>query len=121
MHYVVFKWHFLTDVRFGGSKGQLADSGYIMHSDTLFSALCLEAKKQGGDAALDKFYQLCHNKQLLLSDTMPYQGETYFLPKPILKTETKQQCTKEGLQKIEIYLSRANAQLSARVKRSGSL
>lgn len=91
MRYVVLKWHFLTDVRFGSSKGQLAESGYIMHSDTLFSALCLEAKKQGGDAALDKFYQLCHNKQLLLSDTMPYRDETYFLPKPILKTETKQQ------------------------------
>lgn len=87
MQYAVIKWHFYTAVRFGTSKGQLADSSYIMHSDTLFSALCQEALKLGGSEALRRLYALCSSNRLLLSDTMPFIDKSYFLPKPILQLE----------------------------------
>ena len=99
MQYAVMKWHFNTAVRFGSSKGQLADSEYIMHSDTLFSALCQEALKQGGEAALLKLYELCKENKLLLSDTMPYIEETYFLPKPLMHIERTEQESSSVLKK----------------------
>jgi CRISPR-associated protein Csm4 len=105
MQYAVFQWHFLTAVRFGTSKGQLAESSYIMRSDTLFSALCLEALKQGGEAALNQLYQLFHNRQLLISDTMPYVAEQYFLPKPILHVENPMQESSSVLKKAHKKLS----------------
>lgn len=110
MQYAVFKWHFLTEVRFGNNKGQLADSGYIMHSDTLFSALCLEALKLGGEAELQKLYQLCSAGKLLLSDTMPYVEETYFLPKPILRVATTQQESSSVLKKAYKKLTYISAE-----------
>jgi len=99
MQYAVIKWHFLTAVRFGTSKGQLADSSYIMHSDTLFSALCQEALKLGGQEALQRLYDLCSSDRLLLSDTMPFMGENYFLPKPILQVERAAQESNSVLKK----------------------
>ena len=73
MQYAVIKWHFTTIVRFGNSKGQLAESDYIMHSDTLFSALCQEALAMEGKEGVQKLYTLSSNNQLIFSDTMPYK------------------------------------------------
>lgn len=110
MQYAIFKWHFLTEVRFGNSKGQLSDSGYIMRSDTLFSALCLEALKQGGEAELERLYRLCHEHRLLLSDTLLYVEENYFLPKPILKIERKNQASNSVLKKAYKKLNYISAE-----------
>ena len=99
MQYAVMKWHFNTAVRFGNNKGQLADSGYIMHSDTLFSALCQEALKLGGEEELTKLYTLCKAGKLLFSDTMPYIDETYFLPKPLMHIERAEQESSSVLKK----------------------
>lgn len=99
MQYAVMKWHFTTAVRFGNSKGQLADSDYIMHSDTLFSALCQEALKLGGEAELNKLYALGKEGKLLFSDTMPYIEETYFLPKPLMHIERTEQESSSVLKK----------------------
>lgn len=110
MKYGVFKWHFTTDVRFGTNKGQLSDSEYIMHSDTLFSALCIEALKIGGEEMLEKLYQLSHEQKLLFSDTMPYRNETYFLPKPMLRMATKEQQSSSVLKKAAKKLKYISAE-----------
>lgn len=99
MQYAVIKWHFTTIVRFGNSKGQLAESDYIMHSDTLFSALCQEALAMEGEEGVQKLYTLSSNNQLIFSDTMPYSDETYFLPKPILHVAQVERETNSVLKK----------------------
>lgn len=111
MQYAVIKWHFLTAVRFGTSKGQLADSSYIMHSDTLFSALCQEALLFGGQEAIQRLYGLCSSGQLLFSDTMPFLNEQYFLPKPVLRAERVQQENSSVLKKAYKKLKYIPAEL----------
>lgn len=99
MQYAIIKWHFTTIVRFGNSKGHLAESDYIMHSDTLFSALCQEALAMEGEGGIQKLYDLFKNNRLIISDTMPYRDETYFLPKPILHVEQAERETNSVLKK----------------------
>lgn len=99
MDYAVFKWHFSTGVHFGTDKGQLAESSYIMQSDTLFSALCLEALKQGGENGLQTLYQKSQDGRLLFSNTMLYRGECYYLPKPILQVENNRMESSSVLKK----------------------
>lgn len=111
MQYAVIKWHFQTAVRFGTGKGQLADSSYRMHSDTLFSALCQEALLLGGQEALQRLCTMCRNGQLLLSDTMPFLGEQYFLPKPVLHVERTVQESSSVLKKAYKKLSDIPAEL----------
>lgn len=99
MQYAVIKWHFTTIVRFGNNKGQLAESDYIMHSDTLFSALCQEALALEGEEGIQKLLELCRKNQLIFSDTMPYRDENYFLPKPILHVDQVEKETNSVLKK----------------------
>lgn len=95
----MFKWHFTTAVHFGNEKGRLEESDFIMHSDTLFSAICMEVLHLEGEAGIQKIYRFFHEHRLLLSDTMPYHEETYFLPKPILQIETAYHDTNSILKK----------------------
>lgn len=91
MAHAVFKWYFTTPVHFGNEKGQLAESGFVLKSDTLFSALCLECLKIGGEKLLDEFYHWCKMGELAFSDALPFYGESYFLPKPIVMVERQPQ------------------------------
>ncbi len=84
MNYKVYKLSFLGAVHFGGRS--LEDGEYTFCADTLFSALCQEALKQGEDV-LQRFYQDALNGSLLLSDAFPYIGGTYYLPKPMKRIE----------------------------------
>ncbi len=83
MNYSIIKFKFTTGVHFG--TGILNSGDIIFHADSLFSALYIEALKQGRDKEL---YDAVKNGQLLFSDTFPYAGNVYYLPKPILRIKT---------------------------------
>lgn len=87
MKYKLYKMSFQTAVHFG--NGTLESGEYTIGSDTLFSALCQEALKV--DAVL--FEELCESvfsDQLRFSDALPYIGDIYYLPKPMMKIEKEQ-------------------------------
>lgn len=84
MNYKILKMDFYTSVHFG--NGSLNKSEYSLHADTIFSALCIEACKQGIEY-LDHFVTMCRSGQVLLSDAFPYIGKTLYIPKPMLPVE----------------------------------
>lgn len=79
MNYSIYKLRFLAPVHFG--KNQLSDSEYTLCSDTVFSALCMEAVRMESDI-LSNLLQLADFGNLQISDAFPYIGEKLFLPKP---------------------------------------
>jgi CRISPR-associated protein Csm4 len=85
MNYKIYKLAFSGAVHFG--KKTLDDAEYTFCADTLFSALCQEAVKDGTEV-LKKLYQFCAEGKLLFSDAFPYIGDTCFLPKPMTHIES---------------------------------
>ena len=83
MKYSIFKLEFSSGVHFG--KGMLNDSGETFPADMLFSALYIEALKQGKEKML---YEAAYEGKLLFSDAFPYVGSQYMLPKPMLYIES---------------------------------
>ncbi|MGI6551025.1 MAG: type III-A CRISPR-associated RAMP protein Csm4 [Syntrophomonadales bacterium] len=81
---------FTTALHIGNDSGSatLPSAEMTIHSDTLFSALCIEAIQAGGDALLQQLYELARSGKIILSDLFPYRKENYFIPKPILKVES---------------------------------
>ena len=91
MEYKVYKLTFPNGLHVG--RGGLSTSDMIVHSDTLFSALCIEALAIGGREKLDKLVGYARSGQLIISDAMPYVGNTMYIPKPmcrIVRTDTDQ-------------------------------
>ena len=82
MVYQLYKLEFLNNVHFG--KNSLNDAEISFSADTLFSALCIEALKSG---ELKKLYEITQKGELVISDAFPYQGKTYYLPKPCVRIE----------------------------------
>lgn len=76
------KLHFSQPAHFG--KKRLGDSAFTIESDTLFSALYIEALKLN----INTDFLL---QDLIISDTFPFNGETYFLPKPMLQIKSEDQ------------------------------
>lgn len=81
MKYVIYEFHFRGSVHFGSSV--LESTEYTFHADTLFSALCQEAVKMGGEA-LERLVSAVKSDQLFFSDAFPFVGKDYFLPKPVM-------------------------------------
>ncbi len=92
MNYKIYKFEFTSPVHFG--NGSLDESALNFCADTLFSALYIEAMKLG---VANEFYNAVKNEELLFSDAFPYIKEEYFLPKPMLYVELKD----EGNSKIK--------------------
>lgn len=88
MQYKIYRLAFQGAVHFG--KNSLEDMGYTFCADTLFSALCIEALKQGQEI-LQMLYGGAKNGTICLSDAFPYIGHTYFMPKPMKRIETEVQ------------------------------
>ncbi len=82
MDYSIFKLQFPAGVHFG--NGFLNDSVYTFASDTLFSALYIEALKM---QLSDELFEAVKIGKLLFSDAMPYRGNQYMVPKPIFPIE----------------------------------
>ena len=84
MKYKIFKFAFTTGVHFGNHS--LVDGDYVLHADTIFSAMYIEALKMGKEYA-KQLYQAVINNQLIVSDAFPYIAEQYYLPKPMKHIE----------------------------------
>jgi len=91
MLYYLCKLDFLTALHIGDSSSarSLETSKMAFGSDTLFSALCHEALSLGGTTMLEQLYQLTKEDKLLLSDSMPYYGETLYIPRPVAPAANK--------------------------------
>lgn len=90
MNYSLFQLQFNTSVHFGSSDSALSlyRSEDHFRADTLFSALCHTALQTEGSEGLERLLNLARSGTLLLSDSMPWGGETYYLPKPMFSPET---------------------------------
>ncbi len=86
MDYKLYKLDFKAPVHFG--TGVLNESAISFCADTFFSALYIEALKLG---IADELYAAVDTGQLLISDAFPYMDKQYFLPKPMLYIEPKDQ------------------------------
>jgi len=85
MGYSLYRLEFTTGLHVGTDRGgsSLGDGRMTIHSDTFFSALCCERTKFGD---INRLYDFFSSGALVISDTLPYKGEEYFLPKPVLHT-----------------------------------
>ncbi|HEX2937431.1 MAG TPA: type III-A CRISPR-associated RAMP protein Csm4 [Ruminiclostridium sp.] len=85
MQHYLYKLNFTTPLHCGIDEGRgLADSRFTVHSDTIFSALCIQALHKGGENLLERLVYTFKNDKALLSDALPYRNENLFLPKPIV-------------------------------------
>lgn len=82
MEYAVYKMLFPQAVHFGHNT--LESSEMTFHADRLFSALCHEALKQGEDT-LERLVSMTEEGNILLSDAFPFDGNEYFLPRPLAR------------------------------------
>jgi len=85
MKYKICKLKFLTGLHIG--KGMLTDGEAIFMADTLFSALCHEAVCMPG--GIHRLVNYCKQGKLKLSDSLPFIGETCYIPKPIITIESE--------------------------------
>lgn len=85
MKYSIYKLSFHTGIHLG--SGKLSDGESVIHADTLFSALCLEALRMGGQEEIEKLVKLVESDKLRFSDGLPYIGDTLYLPKPMIAIE----------------------------------
>ena len=91
MLYYLCKLDFLTALHIGDSSSarSLETSKMAFGADTLFSALCHEALILGGTTLLEQLYQLTKEDKLLFSDSLPYCGETLYIPRPVAPSRSK--------------------------------
>jgi CRISPR-associated protein Csm4 len=86
MEYAIYKLRFTTGVHIGESD--IEDSSMTIHADTIFSALCIEALKVGGQEMLDKFYNMTKSDRIRISDALPYKGSSLYVPKPVMQIKS---------------------------------
>jgi len=86
MNYCLFKLKFKTAVHIGSDSGitSLASGEKQIHSDTIFSSLCIEALESGGQEQLDRLHAYVRSGRLNFSDALPYFGDELYIPKPII-------------------------------------
>ncbi len=80
MNTYFYKLKFNAPIHFGMTD--LSSCSQTIYADTLFSALYIEALKLD-DATM--LYEYVQGGRLLISDLMPYNSDTYFIPKPIMR------------------------------------
>lgn len=79
----VYKLKFTAGVHFG--TGLLSDTSCTFPADVLFSALYIEALKLGQEKV---FYDTVKSGELVFSDALPYVGNQYLIPKPMVYVES---------------------------------
>lgn len=97
MNCLLYQLRFNTPVHFGGSDSALSlySSEDHFRADTLFSALCHTALQIGGADDLEKLLSLTKSGELLLSDSMPWSDNCFYLPKPFMTAQTNQELPAE--------------------------
>ncbi|MEB7816245.1 type III-A CRISPR-associated RAMP protein Csm4 [Mammaliicoccus sciuri] len=88
----IYKLNFKDAVHFG--KKRLSDSEMTIASDTLFSALYIEALQMNmpTDWLLN---------ELLISDTFPFEQEIFYLPKPLIKITSSEEGNHKDFKKLK--------------------
>ena len=86
MNYEVFRLRFETGIHIG--SGKLSTGENIIMADTLFSALCQEAVMLYGEEGIEKLVKLAMQGKILITDAMPVNKDTYYIPKPMLRIES---------------------------------
>lgn len=86
MKYQSYRMIFPVGIHLGNKLSD--ESMFTVLADTLFSALCQEAVKNG---SLDELVSAVKENKLLISDAMPFIGDTYYIPKPLVKIQTESQ------------------------------
>ncbi len=102
MNYKIYKMQFSAPVHFG--NGKLTSTNFIVHADTIFSALCIEAVKCGGNACLNELVEMVKGNQIRLSDALPFIEDTLYMPKPMLpvaKEESGDSVIKKAYKKLK--------------------
>ena len=86
MNAYLYKLRFETAVHFGSpdSAMSLESSEERFCADTLFSALCHTAATMYGPDAASLLCKEVNDGEFLLSDSMPWKEDTFFLPRPML-------------------------------------
>lgn len=91
MNYFLIKLAFDTAVHFGPSDTAQSLSVSEDHfcADTVFSALCHTALQLSGKNALEQLCDWVRKGDFLISDSMPWREEDYYLPKPFVLSENR--------------------------------
>lgn len=91
MGYKLYKLTFNTPIHFGSDSvgTSLEEADLICHSDTFFSALCLEYIKLNGAENINKFVDFFNNDNLLISSLLPYKNDDLYIPKPSIVIKRK--------------------------------
>lgn len=92
MNVEIFKLHFKAPVHFGQKR--LSDGEMTISADTLFSALFIESLQMG----LNTDWLL---NDLVISDTFPFESDLYYLPKPLIKIESKEEGNHKDFKKLK--------------------
>lgn len=74
-------------------KKRLSDAENSIQADTLFSALFIEALQNG----MDTDFLI---NDLVLSDTFPYKGDIYYLPKPFIQVAPKDETNFKAIKRL---------------------
>ncbi len=95
--YAAYRLKFLTPVHIGPDNGQnpLHSSGTSLHSDTFFSALCVEASHQS-DQAVESLIENAEQNHILLSDLFPYRNDELFLEISVYPYAVAREAGKNG-------------------------
>ena len=93
MNCFLFQLQFNTPVHFGGADSALSlySSENHFRADTLFSALCHTALNLFGMQGLSKLVDMAKSGALLLSDSMPWTEDIFYLPKPCYTPQTERE------------------------------
>lgn len=93
MNYYLYKLKFDTAVHFGSASSALSLYTSEDHfcADTLFSALCHTALSLRGQDGLERLCGYAREGKLLLSDSMPWMDETFYLPKPFASAKAERE------------------------------
>lgn len=98
MNYQFLKFQFATGVHFG--EGGLVTCGITLSADIIFSALCCEAIRDCQET-LDFLVKEVSEGRFILSDAMPFIGDRYYIPKPMLRVEIEQDASfRKNLKKL---------------------
>lgn len=103
MNHFLFKLAFDSAVHFGGAESALSleHSEMTFRADTLFSALCHAALSLYGNEGIQMLCRWAQQGELLLSDAMPWQDDTFYLPKPLVVSESKAEVPPQKRKKIK--------------------
>ncbi len=87
--YYLYKLKFPNGIHIGTDKPGvgLEKVSLTCHSDTFFSAICLEILKLFGKDSLNEFVSMAKSGEVLFSDLMPFKDTELYIPKPVIYVE----------------------------------